>query len=262
MITEQKGEDDRERKEFPRMKRFGVEHAIALAVLMLLLLLLLLSLVGLVASYLDPYPYSLHQHDYVTFLTLLSSLVASLYALKNYWNQIRGMLLLAGIAGLVVGIFLGSISNLPYYLGVTLCLGAFGPFLELFSNGPSTVAQDYKLLDISLSTLAVLLSCTFYALVAFFVTYRARNVEQGIAGAFLAAFICVVVATFTFTTLAVFSVFPTFFSQRALTNLAWCQSLPLDTFLLSFAQAVHAFLGGFVGSHAALRYLRKKNVSG
>lgn len=241
--------------------RYGIEHWIALLLVVLLFMLLLLSLVGLIASYLLPDPYSLQHHDYSVFLPILGSLIFSFYMLKNSWKEIRRLLPIAGSAGLIVGIFLGSIFNLPYYLGLLLFFGAFGPLMALSSTGPGSVESAYKPLDISLSTLAVLLSFSLYTLVAFLIIYRTGNARQGLWGSLLAAFISVLVATFTFVTLAVISSFPTFFSQGILSNLASYQYLPLQTIPLSIAQAIHAVIGGLIGSGIALGYLRKRKVN-
>lgn len=264
IIVRQKRVDHIEIKELlmtNRLNQFGIEHWIALLLVGMLFILLLLTLVGLVASYLISDPHSLQPHLYAVSLALLGAFIFSLYVLKHAWSEIRSLLPIAGIAGLVVGIFLGSIFNLPYYLGLLLYFGVFGPFMALTSTGPTDVASAYRLLDIALSTLAVLLSFSLYTLVAFFITRRTGNATQGLWGAFLAAFVAVLVATFTFVTLAVISSFSTFFSQWMLSNLASYQFLPLQTMPLSFAQAVHAAVGGLLGTAIARRYLRRGRVS-
>ncbi len=244
-----------------RLNQFGIEHWIALLLVGMLFVLLLLTFMGLVASYLIPDPDALQPHLNIVLPALLSCFIFSLYMLRNAWSEISGLLPIAGIAGLVVGIFLGSIFNLPYYLYLFLYFGVFGPFMALTSTGPTDVASAYKFLNIALSTLAVILSFSLYTLVAFFVTRRTGSTRQGIWGAFLAAFITVLVATFTFVALAVISSFPTFFSQGVLTNLASYQFLPLLTMPLSVAQAIHAALGGLIGSAIALRHLRRRRVN-
>jgi len=100
----------------PVLQRFGSTRAVAVLLILALLLLLLLWAVGLIASYLpqsDPYAYQ--PHLYEALVPLLSGLALSVYLLVTTQEDLRRPLPLAALAGLVLGIFLGSIYNLPYY---------------------------------------------------------------------------------------------------------------------------------------------------
>ena len=239
--------------------RFGSERWFALILVLAILILLLLPIVGIIASYLPPDPYSLQPHEYGVFPPLLGGLSFSVYLLMTSRDELRRPLPLASLAGLVLGLFLGSIYNLPYYLGLLLIFGMFGPFMALNSAGAQGFPNTHWLLDFWLSTVAVLLSLFLYALVAFLITQRTGNAQQGLWAAFLAAFVCILVATFTFVLIALVQSFP-IPSQETLPTVISFQYLPLQTMPLNVAQVIHAVIGGLIGSAIALRHIRKRSV--
>jgi uncharacterized membrane protein YhaH (DUF805 family) len=239
---------------------FGNERWFALMLAIAILILSLLPLVGFIASYLPPDPYALQPHLYGVFLPLLGGLIFSAYLLRTSRGELLRPLPIASSAGLVLGMFLGSIFNLPYYLGLLLIFGMIGPFMALNPIGPGGFPNAHVRLDFWLSTVAVLLSLLLYALVAFLVTRRTGDVRYGLWGALLAAFVTLLVATYTFVIIALVQAFPSP-SQQTLPIVISFQYLPLQTMPLSIAQALHAAIGGFIGSSIALRCLHKRAVN-
>jgi hypothetical protein len=238
--------------------RCGSEHRFALMLVIALLILSLFQLVGLIASYFPPNPNGFQGHEYGVFLLLLGGLLFSIYLLRTAREELRRPLPLASLTGLVLGVFLGSIYNLPYYLGLLLIFGVFGPFMALNSLAAGGLATTSWLLDFWLSTVAVLLSLLLYALVAFLVTQRTGKVQQGQWGAVLAAFISLLAATYTFVIIFLVQAYP-LPPQEALATVISFQSLPLQTMPLSVAQAIHALFGGLIGSAIALwRHSRRR----
>ncbi|HEX4208726.1 MAG TPA: hypothetical protein VHZ51_31895, partial [Ktedonobacteraceae bacterium] len=230
----------------------GRERYIALFLTFAMFLLLLLAVVGLIASYLPQNSSSFQPHAFNVLPPLLGSLAFGMYLLFSSQDLLRQPLPVTLLAGLVLGSFLGSIFNLPYYLGLLLIFGMFGPGLALNSPGASGLPNPDRLLDFWLSIVAVLLSLFLYALVAFLITRRTGLAWQGKWAAFLAAFISLLVATLTFVLIALVHAFP-ISSQELLPTMASFQYLPLQTMPLAIAQAIHATLGGFIGSAIGLR---------
>jgi hypothetical protein len=233
-------------------QRFGRERSIVWFLLLATFLLLLLVVVGLIASYLPQNTSSFQPHEFIVLLPLLGSLVFGVYLLLSSQDLLRLPLPVALIAGLVLGSFLGSIFNLPYSLGLILMFGMFGPVLALSYAGTPGFSNTYWLLDFWLSIVAVLLSLFLYALVAFLITRRTGLAWQGKWAAFLAAFITLLVATLTFVLIVLVHSFP-ISSQEMLPTVASFQYLPLQTMPLAIAQAIHAAIGGFIGSTIGLR---------
>lgn len=241
----------------------GSQRWFALVLVVVILVLLLIAIVGLVSSYLPPDSYSLQPHIYVNFFPLLVGLIFSIYLLRTSRDKLRQPLPVASIAGLILGIFLGSIFNLPYYMGLLLAFGVVGPFTALTAHIPGDFPDMHWFLVIFwLSTAAVLLSLVLYAFVAFIVTRRTGSIQLGIWGAFLAAFVTILVSALTF---VIMDVVPWFSRSSPLTldNLIALQYLPMQTVVLSFAQAFHAVVVGSIGSAIALRRRpRRVNVPG
>lgn len=237
--------------------RFGSERWFALMLVLAFLILLLLLMVGLIASYLPADPDSLQPHEYGFCLPLLGGLVFSVYLLRTARDELRLPLPLAMIVGLVLGLFLGILSTLPYHMGLLLAFGMLGPFLMLVPAGAQGFSNTYWLLDFWLSTGAVLLSLSLYALLAFLITRQTGSAQQGWWAAFLAAFISVVVATFIFVIIALVQSVPSF-SHDPLTALIWVQYLPVQASPLGLGQGLHAGIGGLIGSAMARRHLLKR----
>jgi hypothetical protein len=218
------------------------------------LVLSLFQFVCLVASYL-PGNDGFQQHAYAALLLLLGGLLFSVYLLRTSREKLRRPLPLATLVGLIFGVFLGWISNLPYYLLLLLALGIFGPFDALTSSYPSEFAEAYRWPDFWLATLAVLLSFLLYALVAYLVTQRTGDFKQGLWGALLSAFITIVVTICTMTIINLIQAFlvP---SPQILPLIVSFQYLPSIPMLLSVARIVHAVFAGLVGAGLAVGRLR------
>jgi len=241
-------------------QHLGREHWLALMLLIATLILWLVQLAGLVASYLPPDPYGLQPHLYYLFFPLLGCLLFCIYLLRTSREILRQPLPLATLAGLVLGTFLGSISNLPYYLGLLLAFGAFGPLMALTSADPMEAAQTYKVLDFWLSMLAVILALSLYALVASFVTRRTGHLRYGLWGALLTAFVTLLVGTLTSSLMYLLQSFPSP-PQETLPIVISFQYLPTTLFPLSIVQALHAVIGGYIGAVIALRHLHKRRAN-
>ena len=226
---------------------------VSILVLALLLLNLLgLVIVGLVASYLPADPYGLQPHLYGLLTPLLAGLAGCVFLWITKWEELRRPLPLALLAGSVLGLFLGSIYNLPYYLGLLLIFGVFGPFMALASANAPGIPNIHWQLDLWLSTLAVLLSLALYGLVAYLVVRRARTISSGLWAALLTAFVTLVVSTATFSGLMVIQSLP-IAPRELVPTLISFQYLPLQTLPLCVAQAIHAVAAGLIGAWLARR---------
>lgn len=237
--------------------RFGNERWFALMLVLALVLLSLFQLVCLIASYFQTDPYGLQEHEPGVFFLLLGSLFFSGFLLRTSQEELRRPLPLATFAGLVLGVFLGGISYLPYFFSLQLAGGIFGPLMALTSRYPTPLARAYMWPDFWLSTLAVLLSLLLYALVASLIARRTGTLWLGFWAAMLSAFITLLTAASTYSIIALIRAFPSP-SQETLPILISFQGLPLLALLLGPAQVIHAALAGFVGSRIALRLRNRR----
>lgn len=218
-----------------------------------LLIFTLFQLACFIASYFSNDAFQ--QHEYGALLLVWGGLLFGVYLLRTSREALRRPLPLAILVGLVFGVFLGCILNLPYYLGLLLAFGVFGPFSALTSSYPSEFAEAYRWPDFWLATLATLLSFLLYALVAYLVTRRTGHFGQGLWGALLSALITLFITTCT---IFISSLRDAFLvpSPHILPIMASFQALPLLSLLLSIAQLVHAALAGLAGAGLARGRLR------
>lgn len=218
---------------------------LALLLVLAVLFLWFFSLIGLVTSYVAQ-DFSFLSVIYQTCLAVSVGLVFSLFLLMTSREELRRPLSLAMIAGTVLGVYLGSIYNLPQYLGLLLIFGIFGLFT------PSLEPLSFWLLLV-----AVLLSFLLYALIAFLITWRTGKMGQGLWGALLTAFVALVIADCTFVIIVLVQAFP-LHSPYMVPNLIMFGLLPIQTIPLSITQCMHAVLSGLVASAVAERFLRKR----
>ena len=218
---------------------------LALLLVIAVLFLLFFPLIGLITSYVAQ-DFSFLSAIYQTCLALSVGLAFSLFLLMTSRDELRRPLSLAIIAGTVLGVYLGSIYNLPHYMGLLLIFGIFGLFIP-----------SLEPLSFWLALVAVLLSFLLYALIAFLITWRTGKIRQGLWGALLTAFVALVIADCTFVLIAFVQAFP-LHSQYMVLNLIQFGLLPLQTIPLSIAQFVHAVMSGLIASAVAERFLRQR----
>src|SRR6266700_1538284 len=176
--------------------RVARDRWLSLLLVIAVLFLLLFPLIGLITSYVAQ-DFSFLSAIYQTCQALSVGLVFSLFLLMTSRDELRRPLPLAMIAGTVLGVYLGSIYNLPHYTGLLLIFGIFGLF-----------NPNLEPLSFWLAIVAVLLSFLLYALVAFLVTWRTGKLRQGLWGALLTAFVALVIADCTFVIIAFVQAFP------------------------------------------------------
>jgi hypothetical protein len=225
--------------------RVARDRWLALLLVIAVLFLLFFPLIGLITSYVAQ-DFSFLSAIYQTCLALSVGLVFSLFLLMTSRDELRRPLSLAMIAGTVFGVYLGSIYNLPHYMGLLLIFGIFGLFIP-----------SLEPLSFWLALVAVLLSLLLYALIAFLITWRTGKIQQGLWGALLTAFVALVIADCTFVLIAFVQAFP-IHSQSMVLNLIQFGLLPLQTLPLSITQFVHAVMSGLIASAVAERFLRKR----
>jgi hypothetical protein len=138
--------------------RVARDRWLTLLLVIAVLFLLLFPLIGFITSFVAQ-DFSFLIAIYQTCLALSAGLGFSLFLLATSRDELRRPLSFAMIAGTVLGVYLGSIYNLPHYMGLLLIFGIFG----LFTPGLET-------LSFWLALVAVLLSFLLYALVAFLIT--------------------------------------------------------------------------------------------
>lgn len=227
--------------------RWDDRRFIALFMFLALCLLSLFVIAGLIASHLQQNTLPFQPTGFIVLFFLLVSLVFSTYLLFSPRKLLRRPLPEALLVGLVLGGLLGSLFNLPYFFGLVLIMGMLGPILLLNAAGTSSIPPATWPLQFWLSSGTVLLSLFFYALVAFLSTRRTGLARSGQWASFLTAFIVLLFATLTFVFTALIHSFPAP-SQYVLPIVSSFSYLPLSTMFLALSQAVHATLGGFIGS--------------
>src|SRR5260370_40804186 len=131
--------------------RFGIERLFPLVLLLALVLLGLLQLGSMIASFFQTDPHGVHAFQPGGFFLFLASLVFSCFLLRTSREELGRPLPLATCVGLVFGVFLGSLSFLPYSFALQLGLGLCGPLLGLVSSHRTPVAQAYMWPDFWLS---------------------------------------------------------------------------------------------------------------
>jgi len=233
--------------------RFDTEYWFALGLVLALALLLTVQVASMIVSFFQTDPTGPQSFQPAGFSLFLAGLLFSGSLLRTSREALRSPLPLATGAGLVFGIFLGSLSFLPYAFALQLGLGLCGPLLGLASTHPTPVAQAFIWPDFWLSILAVLLSFVLYALVAFRSTRRTGVVWLGWWAAILSAFVTLLAAVYTSSIVELLRSFPSP-PEYLLSRISSIQEvLPLLALLLGPAQAIHAALAGYIGARLALR---------
>ena len=242
-------------------RRSEGERVCALFLAALTLLLVLFQVSSLIASYLPTGSYLSTSHNYIVLVILPGCFAACLYLLRTSRAELRRPLPVATLTGLLLGLLLGWLANLPNYMVLILLFGPLGPFAARESIGDGSSSSGVFHLNFWLSLLCLLLSLGFSMLVAFSVVRSGGRTRDGIGGALLMACIAVLVSIFT---LALIVIVPELLAPVAgmppgisyTYSLAQFQDIAALMLLLIGGQAVQASLGGWIGASLAQRARR------